>query len=123
MDDYAYAFVFSVENMRNNILKELRSNWKQHSRCVHVCVCVCVCVCVRVRVHVCVCVCVCVFMCVCSCVCVHVCVFMCGGGGGGRGGGAFGSWTSFGSAIQCVVTIIAFMADVVICWLWVPSTQ
>ncbi|XP_065194237.1 mRNA turnover protein 4 homolog [Sycon ciliatum] len=31
-DDYAYAFVFSVENMRNNILKELRSNWKQHSR-------------------------------------------------------------------------------------------
>ena len=41
-----------------------------------------------------------------SSVCVYVCV-------GYLLAKVFGSWTSFGSTIQCVVTIIAFMAEVV----------
>ena len=31
VDNYAYIYVFSVENMRNSKLKEVRNEWK-HSR-------------------------------------------------------------------------------------------
>ena len=45
------------------------------------------------------------------CVCVYVCVSdMLEGYLLAK---AFGVWTSFGSTIQCVVTIIAFMTEVV----------
>ena len=42
-------------------------------------------------------------------VCVRVCVNLSEGYLLAK---AFGSWTSFGSTIQCVVTMIAFMAEV-----------
>ena len=54
--------------------------------------------------------CVCVWVCVCVCVCVCVRANLSEGYPPAK---AFGSWTSFGFTIQCVVTIIAFMAEVV----------
>ena len=63
----------------------------------------------QVSMCACMCVYVYVWVCVCACMCACVCVLL----EGYPLAKAFGSWTSFGSTTQCVVTIIAFMAGVV----------